>query len=89
LPRGRGDHTASLITAVSDDKLALAATSLSDHCARRDLPMHRNPPSLPMLSMLLLLPMLRIDAKLPMLRSDAALATDSTLEALSTLHKLL
>ena len=42
-----------------------------------------------MLSMLLLLPMLRIDAKLPMLRSDAALATDSTLVALSTLHKLL
>ena len=42
-----------------------------------------------MLSMLLLLPMLRIDAKLPTLRSDAALAIDSTLEALSTLHKLL
>ena len=74
----------------SDDTLALAAAaSLSVHCERRDLPMHRNPPSLPTLSMLLLLPMLRIDAKLPMLRSDAALATDSTLEALSTLHKLL
>jgi hypothetical protein len=42
-----------------------------------------------MLSTLLLLPMLRIDAKLPMLRSDAALATDSALDALSTLHKLL
>jgi hypothetical protein len=51
--------------------------------------MDRNPPSLPILSMLLLLPMLRIDAKLQMLRSDAALATDSTLEALRTLHKLL
>jgi hypothetical protein len=33
--------------------------------------------------------MLRIDAKLPMLRSDTALATDSTLEALSTLQRLL
>jgi hypothetical protein len=42
-----------------------------------------------MLRMLLLLPMLRTDAKLPALRSDAALAIDSTLEALSTLHKLL
>ncbi len=42
-----------------------------------------------MLSTLLLLPMLRIDAKLPMLKSDAALATDSTLDALSTLQKLL
>ena len=42
-----------------------------------------------MLSMLLLLPMLRIDMKLPMLRIDAALATDSTLEALSRLQKLL
>lgn len=41
-----------------------------------------------MLRMLLLLPMLSIDAKLPMLRIDAALATHSTLEALSTLHKL-
>jgi hypothetical protein len=51
--------------------------------------MERNPPSLPMLRTLLLLPMLRIDAKLPMLRSDAALATDSTLDALNTLHKLL
>jgi hypothetical protein len=50
--------------------------------------MDRNPPSLPMLRTLLLLPMLRIDAKLPMLRSDAALAIDSTLEALSTLHRL-
>jgi hypothetical protein len=56
---------------------------------RRDLPIDRKPPSLPMLSTLLLLPMLRIDAKLPMLKSDAALATDSTLEALSTLQKLL
>jgi hypothetical protein len=56
---------------------------------RRDLPIDRKPPSLPMLSTLLLLPMLRIDAKLPMLSSDAALATDSTLEALSTLQKLL
>ena len=34
----------------------------------RDLPIDRTPPSLPMLSMLLLLPMLRIDMKLPMLR---------------------
>jgi hypothetical protein len=42
-----------------------------------------------MLSTLLLLPTLRIDAKLPMLSSDAALATDSTLDALSTLHRLL
>ena len=42
-----------------------------------------------MLCMLLLLPMLRTDAKLPTLRSDAALATDSTLEALRTLHELL
>ena len=42
-----------------------------------------------MLRTLLLLPMLRMDAKLPMLRSDAALATDSTLDALSTLHRLL
>jgi hypothetical protein len=42
-----------------------------------------------MLSTLLLLPMLRIDAKLPMLRIDAALATDSTLEALNTLQRLL
>ena len=42
-----------------------------------------------MLSTLLLLPMLRIDAKLPTLRSDTALATDSTLEALITLHQLL
>jgi hypothetical protein len=41
-----------------------------------------------MLSTLLLLPMQRIDAKLPMLSSDAALATDSTLEALSTLNRL-
>jgi hypothetical protein len=56
---------------------------------RRDLPIDRTPPSLPMLSMLLLLPMLRIDIKLPMLRIEAALATDSTLEALSTLQKLL
>ena len=55
---------------------------------RRDLPIDRKPPSLPMLSTLLLLPMLRIDAKLPMLRIDAALATDSTLEALSTLQRL-
>jgi hypothetical protein len=42
-----------------------------------------------MLRTLWLLPMLRIDAKLPMLRSDAALATDSTLEALRTLQRLL
>jgi hypothetical protein len=42
-----------------------------------------------MLSTLLLLPILRMDAKLPTLSNDAALATDSTLEALSTLHKLL
>jgi uncharacterized membrane protein len=56
---------------------------------RRDEPIDRKPPSLPMLSTLILLPMLRIDAKLPMLRSDAALATDSTLEALSTVHRLL
>lgn len=42
-----------------------------------------------MLSMLLLLPMLRIDMKLPILRIDAALATDSTLDALSRLQKLL
>ena len=55
----------------------------------RDLPTDSTPPSLPMLSMLLLLPMLRIDIKLPMLRIDAALATDSTLEALSRLQKLL
>jgi hypothetical protein len=57
--------------------------------ARRDRPIDRKPPSLPMLSTLQLLPMLRIDAKLPMLRSDAALATDSTLVALSRLQKLL
>jgi hypothetical protein len=50
---------------------------------RRDLPIEQNPPSLPMLRMLLLLPMLRIDAKLPTLSSDAALATDSTLEVLT------
>ena len=56
---------------------------------RRDPAIDRKPPSLPMLSTLLLLPMLRIDAKLPMLKSDAALATDSTLDALSTLQKLL
>ena len=56
---------------------------------RRDLPIDRTPPSLPMLSMLLLLPMLRIDMKLPILRIDAALATDSTLDALSRLQKLL
>jgi hypothetical protein len=42
-----------------------------------------------MLSTLLLLPILRIDAKLPMLSTDAALASDSRLEALSTLHALL
>jgi hypothetical protein len=42
-----------------------------------------------MLRTLLLLPMLRIEAKLPMLSRDAALATDRTLEALSTLHRLL
>ena len=42
-----------------------------------------------MLRTLLLLPMLSIDAKLPMLKSDAALATDNTLEALSTLQRLL
>jgi hypothetical protein len=42
-----------------------------------------------MLSMLLLLAILSMDAKLPILRSEAALATDSTLEALSTLHRLL
>jgi hypothetical protein len=39
--------------------------------------------------MLWLLPMLRIEAKLPTLSSDTALATDSTLEALNTLHRLL
>jgi hypothetical protein len=50
--------------------------------------MERNPPSLPRLRMLLLLPMLSTEAKLPMLRMDAALATDSTLDALSTLHRL-
>jgi hypothetical protein len=61
----------------------------SVNCKRRDRPMERNPPSLPMLRMLLLLPMLKIDAKLPMLRSEAALAIESTLEALSTLHTLL
>jgi hypothetical protein len=33
--------------------------------------------------------MLRMDAKLPMLKIDTALATDSALEALSTLQKLL
>ena len=55
---------------------------------RRDAPMDRKPPSLPMLRMLLLLPMLRIDAKLPTLSNDAALATDSTLHALSTLQRL-
>jgi hypothetical protein len=38
--------------------------------------------------MLLLLPMLSTEAKLPMLRMDAALATDSTLDALSTLLRL-
>lgn len=65
-----------------------AATSGTVHRERRGLPMDRKPPSLPMLSTLLLLPMLRIDPKLPMLRSDAALATDSTLEALKTLHRL-
>jgi hypothetical protein len=65
-----------------------AADLLRHHRERRCLPMDRKPPSLPMLSTLLLLPMLRIDAKLPMLRSDAALATDSTLEALNTLHRL-
>jgi hypothetical protein len=32
--------------------------------------------------------MLRMLLLLPMLRSEAALATDSTLEALSTLHRL-
>ena len=42
-----------------------------------------------MLSMLLLLAILRMDAKLPILRSETALATDSTLEALNTLHRLL
>jgi hypothetical protein len=42
-----------------------------------------------MLRTLLLLPMLSIDAKLAMLKSDAALATDKTLEALSTLQRLL
>ena len=57
--------------------------------ARRDPPIDRNPPSLPMLSTLLLLPMLRIEAKLPILRSDAALAIDSRLEALIRLHQLL
>jgi hypothetical protein len=56
---------------------------------RREAPIDRKPPSLPMLRTLLLLPMLRIDAKLPTLRIDAALATDSTLEALSTLQRLL
>jgi hypothetical protein len=56
------------------------------HPERRDVPMDRNPPSLPMLRTLLLLPMLRIDAKLPILRSDVALATDSTLDALNTLQ---
>jgi hypothetical protein len=56
--------------------------------ARRDPPIDRKPPSLPMLSTLLLLPMLRIDAKLPILRSDAALAIDSRLEALIRLHQL-
>lgn len=55
---------------------------------RRDAPIDRKPPSLPMLRMLLLLPMLRIDAKLPTLSNDAALATDSTLHALSTLQRL-
>jgi hypothetical protein len=77
--------------------IALTQALVSDHTAdvckghreRRDLPMDRNPPSLPTLSTLLLLPMLRIDAKLPMLRSDAALATDNTLEALKTLQMLL
>ena len=41
-----------------------------------------------MLRMLLLLLMLRIDAKRPTLSNDAALATDSTLQALSTLQRL-
>ncbi len=50
--------------------------------------MDKNPPSLPMLRMLLLLPMLRIDAKLPTLSSDAALAIDRMLEALRKLHLL-
>ena len=66
---------------------SVAATSPRGQ-ARRDPPINRNPPSLPMLSTLLLLPMLRIDAKLPMLSSDAALAIDSRLEALIRLHQL-
>jgi hypothetical protein len=55
---------------------------------RRDAPMDRKPPRLPMLRTLLLLPMLRIDATLPTLSNAAALATDSTLQALSTLQRL-
>jgi hypothetical protein len=64
------------------DRPLLQTCSLS---RRRELfPTDRNPPSLPMLRMLLLLPMLSTDAKLPMLSRDAALPMLSTLEALST-----
>jgi hypothetical protein len=51
-------------------------------------PTDRKPPSLAMLSRLLLLAMLRADAKLPMLKTDAALPTLSTLVALRIDHRL-
>jgi hypothetical protein len=63
-----------------------AATAFSGD--RRDEPMDRKPPSLPMLSTLALLPTLSTEAKLPTLRTDAALPTLRTLVALSTDQKL-